>query len=206
MRKGFVIFLLFVSVYPFFGTRAFLLFRKAIIKREVRTRILDGIEQNELTTLVFALSDLNKLLKWEHSKEFEYQGEMYDVVVSEERGDSVFLHCIADHAETRINRFLGEMTAQAANSDPPFQRCLLRFFDFLKSLFVSQPATIQDFGFALMRTHFFYLITIKSYFTQPPSPPPRILYSGQKIFLLQSLCTTQHRAGSFLIFFNIAAI
>lgn len=64
-----------------------------------------------LQTLIFHRDDIKKCLSWKHSREFEWNGVMYDVVKKQECGDEVIFTCVADHKETillyKIKEHLG---------------------------------------------------------------------------------------------------
>ena len=63
--------------------------RKKIVRHEIKQRILPGTDRNELMMLRFTKEESEKKLKWEEPGEFEYDGEMYDVVFSESDGITV---------------------------------------------------------------------------------------------------------------------
>ncbi|MBK8565488.1 MAG: hypothetical protein IPN76_19605 [Saprospiraceae bacterium] len=179
MRKGFAIFLLVVSLYPFMGTKAILLLRKQAVREAVKERILAGVGQNELVELTFSLQATKADLKWEHSKEFEYKGEMYDVVKSEQRADSITYWCIHDKAETEINRQLDKLTAHASGKDPQHKAALGNFFDFLKSLFCNEQPTVERPAIASVVNHFTYQFSTKTLYPPADSPPPeRAVFSA----------------------------
>ena len=74
------LFILFAPVATMF---LYLHFEKAALKREIKWKMVAGIDQNELVLLKFSKEEAEKQLRWEHSKEFEYEGQMYDVVSKE---------------------------------------------------------------------------------------------------------------------------
>src|SRR5690606_7222952 len=50
------------------------------IRRAVKHEILLHIDLSELTLLKFHRNEAEEVLDWEHASEFEFEGEMYDVV------------------------------------------------------------------------------------------------------------------------------
>lgn len=155
------------------GTKAIFLHRKHDIREAIKERIMAGVGQNEMVQLRFSLHDAKTQLEWEHSKEFEYQGEMYDVVKSEQRADSVTYWCIHDKAETQINRQLETLTSAATGSDPQHQASLGQFFSFLKSLFCEAPNAANPIADSTEATpHYLYLFAKYPYSPLPTSPPP----------------------------------
>jgi hypothetical protein len=161
------------------GTKAILLLRKQAIKEAVKERILAGVGQNELVQLTFSLQAIDSELKWEHSKEFEYKGEMYDVVKSEQWADSITYWCIHDKAETEINRQLDQLTAQESGKDPQHKAALGNFFDFLKSLFCTEQPTVVPPAIASTVNHFSYQFSLYPIYPSLDSPPPE-----QAVFLI----------------------
>ncbi len=172
MRKGFAIFLLIVSLYPYLGTKAILLLRKGVVREQVKERILAGVGQNELAQLRFSNEAAQSELRWEHSKEFEYKGEMYDVVRSEQRADSVTYWCIHDRAETEINRQLDRLTDQETSKDPQRKAIFTDFFQFLKTLFFDEQPVAKQAAVASFENHFSYLFSTYLVYPTTDSPPP----------------------------------
>jgi len=98
---------------PFAGSLPWLQLRKAIVKNEVREHLSRGIEAESLVVLRFSREKAKSLLRWEHSGEFEYNGEMYDVVESWTAGDTVFYRCWPDREETELNSRIRTLAARA---------------------------------------------------------------------------------------------
>lgn len=68
-------------------------------------------EKKAFVLLTFSRKDSEEL-RWEHSREFEYKGHMFDVVSKKESGDSITYYCFADEKENKVkkkwNRLLGK--------------------------------------------------------------------------------------------------
>ena len=79
---------------------------------------MEGLDPSELVLLTFAKSETENLLQWEHSREFEYGGEMYDVVETRKNKDSVSYLCWWDNEETKLNQQLSKLLDHAWNGDP----------------------------------------------------------------------------------------
>ncbi len=176
MRNGIAIFLLLVLGCPLVGTRAILLLRKKAIRKEVKARIVAGVGKHELVHFVFSKTDSQTKLRWEHAREFEYRGEMYDIVESEIRGDSTAYWCIWDKAETQLNRQLATLTASATNTDPPYQTAIQQLFDFLKNLFPPAQQQRPVAMTAFIPAGYHYLSMRGRHTSAPPSPPPEALF------------------------------
>ena len=131
---------------------------------------------DELVSFTFEKSDTAKVLFWKHSKEFEYNGEMYDIVRREYNNDQVTYYLWWDHEETSLNRRLTELTASLFDQSPSKERSSHQLSFFLNQLFVEElevfrlPETSQD------QNHSFYYSTNYKDFTPGIlNPPPRDL-------------------------------
>ena len=166
------IFLLFCLVAPIPATFTFLHYQKKQIKKEIKRQIIIGINKEELVLLKFAKNESETLLHWKHSKEFEYDGQMYDIVETENRGDTTCYWCWLDNEETKLNKQLDELLASALGKDTKNIEHKDRLVFFLKSLFFSEYEgwDIYSFQSALMFYPYIYNYNKISY--PPPVPPP----------------------------------
>ena len=79
--------------------------KRVNLRKEVKHRMMAGIPKERLS-LIISTPETAHLLDWEHSKEFEYEDEMYDVVYVESKGDSTYYWCWEDHKESELNKEL----------------------------------------------------------------------------------------------------
>ncbi len=107
-------------------------------RREVKKLMIAGLKDEQLTLLSFSIPEANKILKWKHDKEFQYQGQMYDVVKKEIRGDSIFYVCWWDHKETLLNKQLDQLVKINTGSSP-HQEKQERALIFLRNLYCTLP-------------------------------------------------------------------
>lgn len=170
--RVFSIVMVMVLMIPSVTTYLFYAQKKREIRREVKHRILAGMDDNELTLLKFTKNEAENLY-WEHSREFEFQDQMYDVVRMEESGDTIFYYCWEDHAETRANHKLktAVLLLLQSGEDGDDQNELLKSYNdhlFHSALFqFSSPSLIQ---FANQWAVIDYPIT-EGYLTDCYSPP-----------------------------------
>lgn len=136
-------------------------------------QIADGAGQNTLVRLAFTKAQATTALEWEHSREFEYKGEMYDVVKAEEKGDSLIYHCIWDKAETAINRQLDNLVRMVSNNNPQNKQDFKLLLDFFKSLFCTSAQNNHPHFAALVKQPHFYRFSLPIVYTLPAVPPPR---------------------------------
>ena len=94
---------------PFAGAIPWLQIKKAVVRKDVNRSIIQGLENDRLIVLRFLKEETETLLRWEHPGEFEYDGQMYDVVETWTAGDTVFYRCWWDREETKLNDRLREL-------------------------------------------------------------------------------------------------
>jgi len=79
-------------------------------QKKVKKEIKEGIESSErITELTFSLEETKTKLNWEHDREFEFQGQMYDILESHLEGDSITYLVYADHEETKMKGLLTKL-------------------------------------------------------------------------------------------------
>lgn len=154
------------------GSFIFLQLQKQIIKKEIKHRIIAGIDRNELIILRFTKYDARIKLNWEESKEFEYKGEMYDVVESEEFNDTIIFWCWWDHAETRLNKQLNDLTDKATEKNPLNQENNKRITQFLTALYSQNAFDFKTYNEKQIFTNLTNTSFYQSLSTPPPIPPP----------------------------------
>ena len=82
---------------------------RSIAKKEIEDHIAAGISKSDLVLLIFSTEETRTLLRWEHSREFEYKRQMYDIVETKSLGDTVYYWCRWDQKETKLNEQLREL-------------------------------------------------------------------------------------------------
>jgi hypothetical protein len=116
LAAGFLAFCFILD--PSFGSLTWLNLRKAIVRNEVDRRIVAGVEDGDLVLLKFSKDESRTLLRWEHSREFEYDGRMYDIVETWAVGDTVYCRCWWDREETELNDRMRVLAARAMGDAP----------------------------------------------------------------------------------------
>lgn len=163
----------FILTVPVLVTIGGLQYQKVEVRREIKKRMLRGLDKSELVLLAFTQAENRSLLQWEHNREFEYQHQMYDVIDTEIRGDSIFYWCWWDHEETKLNRQLRELLTHALNHDPLKKEAQHKLYSFFLSLYHPEGFLSLFFpsesGGSLCFQNVFFLTTLKF---PPPTPPP----------------------------------
>ncbi len=145
------------------------------MKREIKWRMIDGLDKEEFVLLKFTKKETQTKLRWEHSREFEYNGQMYDIVDTEIKGDSIFYRCWWDHKETQLNKKLDKLVVQAFGKDPQKRNKQEQLFSFFKSFFSPEPVEWQQTAIHYERVvrHFpLYNAFFDPLIFPPPAPPP----------------------------------
>jgi len=166
---------LFISlILPIAGTYLWLQHQKAVVRKDVKRKIIAGLSKEELVLLKFSLKETLPALKWKHSKEFEYQHQMYDVVAYEFSGDSVKYWCWADNHETKLNKQLADLMNNTLGKDQQRQNNQKRLRNFFKSLYFSSTENLNNCGSEANQTIFRYAFFYTQIRIIPPTPPPEI--------------------------------
>ncbi len=151
----------------------YLHYQISMVQKEVKELMIPGMEKDELVVLKFTREKAQKELDWKHSKEFEYKGEMYDVVEKEIKGDTIYYHCWWDHRETELNEQLDILVAKILGNNPQKQNSRDRIVEFYKNLYFSK----YKYNSSVLKKDLnpfyrFYTENFKSIDLPPPVPPP----------------------------------
>lgn len=126
------LFLCAVLAIPFAGALGWFTGRLVVVRHEVKAKLAMDKHTGPLVKLTFARGDVRDLLEWEHSREFRYRGEMYDIARTEEATDSISYWCHHDVKETSIRREISKWLARTFgrgdNGTPAPVRQLVHFF------------------------------------------------------------------------------
>lgn len=108
------------------------------IKKEIKTKIKQGVPKEELFT--FIMNEHNEHeFEWEHSKEFEYNGMMYDVVYRTTLEDgSIKLECVSDVQESTLFKQLDQYLACSVINKNHGKHPMVEFHTFLQHLSCQQ--------------------------------------------------------------------
>jgi len=142
-----------------------------------------GMQQTEnpsdeelIEILVFNKEDINARridFKWIHSHEFKYNGEMYDVVKKIEDNKQIFLYCINDEKEKKLEEEF-EKVFNKNSSENKQRPVTYNHFNIL----LSEPVQSEQTGIDLVQEYEFKFWLTGSYNSphlEIPSPPPRIV-------------------------------
>lgn len=139
--------LIFTIAAPFWFFYSILHIEKYSVKKEIKKMVVAGIDRDDLVLIKVSGDEAKTKLTWEHSKEFEYLGTMYDVVETEQRGDSTYYWCWEDSKETQLNKQLQNLVDNALSTNKNVNDNLKRLSNFFTSLYYSKISTFdKDFN------------------------------------------------------------
>jgi hypothetical protein len=161
---------------PFLGTYGWLQYEKAQVKKQVKRKMISELHLKELVQLKLCKTEAEKELKWEHSKEFEYHDQMYDVVSTEIVGDSIYYYCWLDQEETLLNKKLNDLVNKILRNEPLQKKSTESLSDFMKGLFFLDCPTMNfSLASADLITCFQNRFLFSYFKLSPPVPPPQFI-------------------------------
>ncbi|MBN2265125.1 MAG: hypothetical protein JW775_04845 [Candidatus Aminicenantes bacterium] len=162
-------------VDPIGGAFTWLHCRREGVKKEVREHIIAGVREDDLVLLRFSEEESRTRLRWEHAREFEYDGQMYDIVDTWTVGETVYYRCWWDREETRLNQRLRELAIRAFGGRVPGLvedgGPLMTSLRSLPGLLI-ETRPVREPGWTAARDCAF-ADRFSSLTIQPPTPPPR---------------------------------
>lgn len=156
------------TLFPF----AYLKMERKAIKKAIKHKIIAGIEKEELVLLVFDKDKVDQQVKWKHSKEFQYKGEMYDIVEKEIIGNEIRYWVWWDKEETALNQKLANLVQQNFAQNPYQNNKNQVITHFFKTLYLSEKSIIQLTILKNEINHFTPYKSFISYWQQSPTTPP----------------------------------
>lgn len=172
MRKAISILLILSLVLPVTGIFLHYQVNQKQIRKEVKHRMLTGIDRDQLERLAFHHQETAQLT-WKHSREFVFQGQFYDIVETHSTTDSIIYYCWWDNDETVLHQQLDALLASLMQRDPEQQQKQTRISDFFKSLYCEQAIALAAKPVASQSISFpdnIYSIYLRD--DSPPVPPP----------------------------------
>lgn len=154
----------------------YLQYEKSVVRRDVKWKMIAGLDPEELVLLKFSQWETETKLRWKHSKEFEYNGQMYDIVSKEIKGDSIFYRCWWDHEETLLNKKLKILASKAFDQDDNKRAAHLNLHFYLWSFFYTENFDWQITSLQklmIVYQDFSDTELFDSFRLSPPTPPPR---------------------------------
>lgn len=168
--------LLVVFLLPFWGNYCYVYLLKVEIKQEVSEKISSNQLGAGLVELTFSVEETKTKLRWEHEREFEYKGQMYDIVeIKRATNGTITYTCWPDDEETKLNKKLEQLVRNEQPTKRPLEKQSQWFTDFLKSLYLSTEVSFYTtFSISEIKSHGYEPpVGELNCFAKPPSPPPQ---------------------------------
>lgn len=145
------------------------------VRESVDKKYEEGFEEDRIQTFRFTQKEIQENLRWEHDREFEYQGQMFDVIERKTLDGLVELTVYADHEETELKIKMAHLL-QGELEDEPCDDQRIRT-DFHYQLFQSTSENwVSNPNFIPLKKMDFNSCTSLSYLPKsPPTPPPNSL-------------------------------
>ena len=174
MKKTLSISLLIIiaiaTLFPF----VYLKMERKAIKKSIKHKIIAGIEKEELVLLVFDKDEVDQQVKWKHSKEFQYKGEMFDIVEKEIIGNEIYYWVWWDKEETVLNQKLANLVRQNFTQNPYQNNKNQIITQFFKTLYFSAKTSVLFEDAKNNVVHFTpYLENFSLWQQLPITPPPQ---------------------------------
>ncbi len=169
---GILLFLCLVA--PLLVTFTYLHHQKVAVRKELKYRMIEGISLDQLVLLKFTFGESQTRLHWHHAGEFEYHGQMYDIVHKEIKGDTIHYWCWKDDKETELNRQLDDLVAKVLGNNPQRKDRQDKTVDFLKKLYFNYPLNFTVSMNELVVDHPDFSGNFPVVYNAPPVPPPRL--------------------------------
>lgn len=176
MKNKIVTILLLLSfVTPITVTYIWLNYQKINLKQEVNLKIQSGLDKERLVLLKFKSNKVEKQLKWKHSKEFELNGEMYDIVEKEIYGDTTYFWCYSDTGETQLNKKFEEFFSNIFDNISQTQDTPKWLTKIFKSLYYDEIVINLNIFQRIIQVNSNYCFSFINFISSPPKPPPEIV-------------------------------
>ena len=162
-------------IAPAVVTYSWLQQRKHAVKKEVKWKMIAGINKSELVLLKFSKAETTTNLNWKHSKEFEFNNQMYDIVDKVVSKDSIHYWCWWDFEETKLNKQLGNLLAGVYQHDSKSKERQDLVYKFYKSIYFQPVFSWLPFIKVSQKQKVTTFCAIcKSLFIRLDLPPPKM--------------------------------
>jgi hypothetical protein len=175
--KKFVAIIFFLClIAPFTGTYFLFQYEKLKIRKEVNKLILNNPDEKKLVVFRFTQKEVNALIQNNKDREFEYKGNMYDVVHQHLDGDTTVLVCYRDTRETTLNTEAEKLLSKALGQGPLRQNQAEQIRNFFDSVFENNLFDWNTANYPLFTIHYsLFTFHFSSLALSPLSPPPKII-------------------------------
>lgn len=151
--------------------------QKKAIQKQVKKILMKNIPREELVYFRFSRQECGEKLRWKDDREFQYLGEMYDIVFEETVNDSISYWCWWDKEETVLYKKMKDIVLHSPDHLPGKKQSEKRWLDFQKKLYYSPLLQLTVATEKQAADHVFsYNTNYHSAQFSPSSPPPEYYY------------------------------
>jgi hypothetical protein len=148
---------------------------KQQIMHKLKFEFLNEFRNEDLVKISVSTHPKNNELAWEHEREFEYRGEMYDVVRTVYDKDSIHYYCFNDKAECTLNSQLQEALNLMGIKDKKPKEHQGKLLEFYKNLYCTNSISFADthptaHDIIISTTYGYQSV----YCANLPTPPPEL--------------------------------
>lgn len=126
--------------------------RQKQIRKEVKHKLIAGLDDTELTYFAFTEQELSSL-EWKHDEEFRFNGYMYDIVKREKIGNTYHFWCWKDDKETSLYQEFESLLAKINLPVQDDQKNTLKWLQFQNALYCNSLTGWQPNFFLSKETH-----------------------------------------------------
>lgn len=176
-RIVFIISLTGLLTLPLLTSYGWLSFQQFEVRHEMKSLIMSGLDDDELILMKFSQVETQLELAWEHSREFEYRGEMYDVVRTDSIGDSMYYWCIWDVEESTVKKKIRDLIMIALGQNQTDSNTRDYVIQLLRNLFLQQILSFEIINREIPDSYMIKpTLAFSSRYLIPGVPPPRITF------------------------------
>lgn len=186
MKRALAILLLITFAFNFIGVgfvyNAWLISIKQNVKQKIKKEYKG---KKTVVKIPKSWSDAPPAdFKWHEEREFEYRGQMYDVIKKETHGDEIWYYCHWDKAETKLLNNLSQYVTDYLQQHPSDKQKESTLQAYLDKLFLASGGTAFLAPLYEAITFFCQQFLIQTVFGDVDAPPPKkaMSYSLRFIF------------------------
>ena len=138
--------------------------KQYIIQREIKQEIRKGLKDEDLSLIIVSNNDETGMCWTEPNKEFEYKGEMYDVVRIKINNQKRYYYCINDVKEKKL--IVDFYKNHSSKKEEKNIKRTLNDTYFAQQYYLMSHIIASDF-------HFKFDFLYKSNFVEDLTPPPK---------------------------------
>ena len=142
----------------------------------MKWQLLSETPNEDLVLLKFTTQEAQQKLNWEHSREFEFENKMYDLVRQSQVGDTLFYWCYEDQEETALNQQIKSLVNLSLANNQDYQNQQKNLLQWFELLYYSPSSINNTLAIILANEvhHNEYDIIYLSINLAPLLPPPQI--------------------------------